>query len=149
MFFRWAQGYNGGKIGYIDKDVICYQAGSNIKFIAEDGAETVFNFKGNGVGPFAVHATNKCFAVAERCLNPKITVYVYPTFREAAVLKGIIILFTLIFTYQDGCNWIIMLFYVKKKKNNNVTKYHENILNNDIKKKFDFLIEIFSFTMVD
>nr|XP_034327595.1 cilia- and flagella-associated protein 43 isoform X6 [Crassostrea gigas] len=83
----WAQGYNGGKIGYIDKDVICYQAGSNIKFIAEDGAETVFNFKGNGVGPFAVHATNKCFAVAERCLNPKITVYVYPTFREAAVLK--------------------------------------------------------------
>lgn len=90
LFFRWAQGYNGGKIGYIDKDVICYQAGSNIKFIAEDGAETVFNFKGNGVGPFAVHTTNKCFAVAERCLNPKITVYVYPTFREAAVLKGII-----------------------------------------------------------
>lgn len=35
------------------------------------------------------------------------------------------------------------------KKNNNVTKYHENILNNDIKKKFDFLIEIISFTMVD
>ncbi|XP_078310806.1 cilia- and flagella-associated protein 43-like isoform X4 [Crassostrea virginica] len=83
----WAQGYNGGRIGYIDKDVICYQAGSNVKFIAEDGAETVFNFKGNGVGPMAVHPTNKCFAFAEQCLNPKITVYVYPTFREAAVLQ--------------------------------------------------------------
>lgn len=42
-----------------------------------------------------------------------------------------------------------MLFYVKKNNNNNVTKYHENILNNHIKKKFDFLIEIISFTMVD
>ncbi|XP_062576681.1 cilia- and flagella-associated protein 43-like isoform X2 [Saccostrea cucullata] len=83
----WAQGYNGGKIGYIDKDVICYQAGSNVKFIAEDGAETVFNFKGNGVGPFAVHPSNKCFAIAEQCLNPKITVYVYPTFRQAATLE--------------------------------------------------------------
>lgn len=118
LFFRWAQGYNGGKIGYIDKDVICYQSGSNVKFIAEDGAETVFNFKGNGVGPFAVHPTNKCFAVAERCLNPKITVYVYPTFREAAVLKGIIVLFTLIFACCNYCNLSmtaslnVIIFYI-------------------------------------
>ncbi|XP_048745697.2 cilia- and flagella-associated protein 43-like isoform X3 [Ostrea edulis] len=83
----WAQGYNGGKIGYIDKDVICYQAGSNVKFVSEDGTETVYNFKGNGVGPFAVHPTNKCFAIAEQSLNPKITVFMYPTFREVAVLK--------------------------------------------------------------
>lgn len=42
-----------------------------------------------------------------------------------------------------------MLFYVKKKNNNNVIKYYENILNNYIKKKFDFLIEIIFFIMVD
>lgn len=40
-------------------------------------------------------------------------------------------------------------FMYKKKNNDNVTKYHENILNNHIKKKFDFLVEIISFTMVD
>ncbi|KAK3096042.1 hypothetical protein FSP39_022384 [Pinctada imbricata] len=84
---KWAQGYNGAKAGYIDKDVVCYQCGNNIKFIAEDGAETVFNFKGNGVGPFSVHPSSKCFAIAERCLDPKIYIYVYPTFRETAKLQ--------------------------------------------------------------
>lgn len=88
MFLRWAQGYNGSPARYIDKDVICYQCGSNVKFVAEDGAETVFNFKGNGVGPFAVHPNAKCFAVAEQCLNPKICIYVYPTFRELVMLEG-------------------------------------------------------------
>lgn len=84
----WAQGYNGGKISYIDKDVICYLCGSNVKFVAEDGAETVFHFPGEGVGPFAVHTLSRCFAVAEQCLNPKIYVYVYPTFRQMTVLDG-------------------------------------------------------------
>lgn len=65
------------------------------------------------MGPFAVHPTNKCFAVAERCLNPKITVYVYPTFREAAVLKGMIGFFlTLIFTYEGGCISIIIFEFI-------------------------------------
>ncbi|CAG2236908.1 CFAP43 [Mytilus edulis] len=87
FYFKWAQGYNGSPARYIDKDVICYQCGSNVKFVAEDGAETVFNFKGNGVGPFAVHPNAKCFAVAEQCLNPKICIYVYPTFRELVKLE--------------------------------------------------------------
>ena len=88
LCFRWAQGYNGGKASYIDKDVICYLCGSNVKFVAEDGAETVFNFPGEGVGPFAVSTINRCFAVAEQCLNPKIYVFVYPTFREMSILTG-------------------------------------------------------------
>ena len=88
---RWAQGYNGGKATYIDKDVICYLCGSNIKFIAEDGAETVFRFPGEGVGPFTAHSLSRCFAVAEQCLNPKIFVYVYPTFRQMSVLEGKIV----------------------------------------------------------
>ncbi|XP_052225547.1 cilia- and flagella-associated protein 43-like isoform X5 [Dreissena polymorpha] len=85
---RWAQGYNGKKACYIDKDVICYLCGNNVKFIAEDGAETVFNFPGEGVGPFDAHSLSHCFAVAEQCLNPKIYVFVYPTFRQTSVLQG-------------------------------------------------------------
>ncbi|XP_053407637.1 cilia- and flagella-associated protein 43-like isoform X4 [Mercenaria mercenaria] len=84
----WAQGYSGGKANYIDKDVICYLCGHNIKFVAEDGAETVFNFPGEGVGPFAAHSLSRCFAVAEQCLNPKIYVFVYPTFRKLSILEN-------------------------------------------------------------
>jgi len=88
VFYSWAQGYNGERAAYIDKDVLCYLCGGCIKFVAEEGAETVFNFKGNGVGTFAVHTLNKCFAVSEKCLEPKIIIYVYPTFRQLAVLEG-------------------------------------------------------------
>lgn len=91
--FRWAQGYNGGKASYIDKDVICYLCGSNVKFIAEDGAETVFRFPGEGIGPFAAHSLSRCFAVAEQCLNPKIYLFVYPTFRQMSVLEGLFLCF--------------------------------------------------------
>lgn len=88
IHFRWAQGYNGSPAKYIDKDVISYQCGSNVKFVAEDGTESVFNFKGNGVGPFAVHPNAKCFAISEQCLNPKICIYAYPTFKELITLQG-------------------------------------------------------------
>lgn len=43
----------------------------------------------------------------------------------------------------------LLCYFMYKKKNNNVIKYYENILNNYIKKKFDFLIEIIFFIMVD
>ncbi|XP_052771525.1 cilia- and flagella-associated protein 43-like isoform X3 [Mya arenaria] len=84
----WAQGYNGDQACYIDKDVICYLCGNNVKFVAEDGAETVFKFPGEGVGPLAVHSLSRCFAVAEQCINPKIYVFIYPTFRSMSVLEG-------------------------------------------------------------
>ncbi|ESO90244.1 hypothetical protein LOTGIDRAFT_233795 [Lottia gigantea] len=83
----WCQGYNGGEAQYIDGDVLCYQCGRNIKIIAEDGVETVFAFKGQGVGPIAVHKLNKHIAIAEYCINPKIYIYTYPTFREHMVLQ--------------------------------------------------------------
>ncbi|KAL3863237.1 hypothetical protein ACJMK2_005002 [Sinanodonta woodiana] len=85
----WAQGYKGEHANYVDKDVICFQCGSCVKFIAEDGAETIFNFEGHGgIGAFAVHTSEKCFAVAEQNLNPSIYIYMYPTFRELHVLSG-------------------------------------------------------------
>lgn len=88
LFFSWAQGYEGSRAAYVDKDVLCYLCGTYIKFVAEDGAETVFDFKGNGIGPFAVHTGTKHFAVAENCLKPKIYIYVYPTFRQLTLLEG-------------------------------------------------------------
>lgn len=51
------------------------------------------------MGLFVVYVINKCFVVVERCFNLKIIVYVYLIFREVVVLKGIIILFILIFIY--------------------------------------------------
>ncbi|XP_050396804.1 cilia- and flagella-associated protein 43 [Patella vulgata] len=83
----WSQGYNGGQVYYVDSDVLCYQCGRNIKMVAEDGVETVFAFKGRGIGPITVHKINKHIAIAEQCLNPKIYIYSYPTFREHVVIE--------------------------------------------------------------
>ncbi|XP_076460305.1 cilia- and flagella-associated protein 43-like [Babylonia areolata] len=84
----WSQGYNGQKLFYIDNDVICYQCGRNVKFLNENGAQTVFAFRGRGVGPFAAHKINKRFAIAERCINPKIFIYSFPALEESVVLEG-------------------------------------------------------------
>ncbi|XP_071090035.1 cilia- and flagella-associated protein 43-like isoform X1 [Haliotis cracherodii] len=84
----WSQGYGGSEAHFIDHDVICFQCGKSIKFVSESGIETVFAFKGNGQGPFTAHKINKYFAVAEQCLNPKIYVFVFPTFKEFSVLEG-------------------------------------------------------------
>jgi hypothetical protein len=62
--------------------------------VAEDGAETVFNFPGEGVGPFAAHSLSRCFAVAEQSLNPKIYVFIYPTFRQMSILESKFIYFS-------------------------------------------------------
>ena len=85
---RWMQGYGGQELFYIDRDVICYQCGRNTKIMHEDGTQTVFAFQGNGVGPFAVHKINKTFAIAERCINPKIFVYNYPSLQQHVILEG-------------------------------------------------------------
>lgn len=84
----WSQGYDGQELFYIDNDVICYQCGKNVKFLNENGTQTVFAFHGKGIGPFAAHKINKKFAIAERCINPKIFVYTYPSLEQSAVLEG-------------------------------------------------------------
>lgn len=86
--YRWTQGYDGQELFYIDQDVICYQCGRNVKIVQENGVQTVFAFHGNGLGPFTVHKLNKKFAIAERCINPTIFVYNYPSLQEHVVLQG-------------------------------------------------------------
>ncbi|KAK7508542.1 hypothetical protein BaRGS_00000108 [Batillaria attramentaria] len=84
----WSQGYSGQELFYIDNGVICYQCGRNVKIVEENGRQTVFAFPGRGVGPFTAHRINKHIAIAESCIDPKIFVYVYPTFRELVALEG-------------------------------------------------------------
>ncbi|KAL8576297.1 hypothetical protein ACOMHN_006220 [Nucella lapillus] len=84
----WSQGYDGQELFYIDNDVICYHCGRNVKFLNENGSQTVFAFHGKGIGPFAAHKLNKRFAIAERCINPKIFVYTYPEMEQSVVLEG-------------------------------------------------------------
>ena len=87
---RWSQGYDGQELFYIDNDVVCYQCGKNVKFLNENGKQTVFAFQGSGIGPFAAHKINKNFAIAERCIDPKIFIYNFPSLEEFVVLQGIV-----------------------------------------------------------
>ena len=86
--FRWAQGYDGAKLDYITRDVLCYKCANNIKFISEDGHETVFSALGDSMGPIAVHKVNKVFAYGEVGLEPKIYVLQYPSFRIVTEFTG-------------------------------------------------------------
>lgn len=87
-YCSWAKGYKGGKAYYINEDVVCYKCGNNIKFVGEDGQETLHSFEGDGIGPISVCGIYKVFAYAEICVNPKIHVIQYPSFIERAVLAG-------------------------------------------------------------
>ncbi|KAL8601271.1 hypothetical protein ACOMHN_003215 [Nucella lapillus] len=84
---RWIHGYSGQALFYIDDDILCHQCGKYIKFMKEDGAESVFLFPGKGVGPIAVHKVAKKLAIAEDCLQPKIYVYGYPVMEQLAVFE--------------------------------------------------------------
>lgn len=86
--FSWTQGYYGQELFYIDTDVICYQCGRNVNFVHTDGTQKVFAFCGQGVGPFSAHKINQHFAIAERCIGPKIFVYSYPSLEELMILVG-------------------------------------------------------------
>ncbi|XP_025093863.1 LOW QUALITY PROTEIN: cilia- and flagella-associated protein 43-like [Pomacea canaliculata] len=88
MDLVWTQGYYGQELFYIDTDVICYQCGRNVNFVHTDGTQKVFAFCGQGVGPFSAHKINQHFAIAERCIGPKIFVYSYPSLEELMILVG-------------------------------------------------------------
>ncbi|XP_074642124.1 cilia- and flagella-associated protein 43-like isoform X2 [Tubulanus polymorphus] len=83
----WTQGYGGGRAEYVDRQTICYKCGNAIKFIEEDGNEFVFPSPGDGLGPLAVHKSNKVFAFAETCLQPRIFIFSYPLFDPIAEMK--------------------------------------------------------------
>ena len=87
-YSRWAQGYSGAPAHYINSDTIAFQCGNCIKFISDDGQESVFAPRGQGIGVFAVHSINKVFAIADTSIKSDICIYQYPSFREIAKLEG-------------------------------------------------------------
>lgn len=87
-FNSWAQGYDGSKAAYINRDTICFRCGNNIKFVKEDGQPQIFPSGGEGLGPIAMHNVNKVFAVAELGIDPKVNIFQYPTFKHVRELTG-------------------------------------------------------------
>ena len=87
-FCRWAQGYDGSRAEFITRDVVCFKCGNIIKFVQEDGTESVCSSPGDGVGPLAVHSINKVFAFADQGVESTIYVFKYPSFERVSELVG-------------------------------------------------------------
>ena len=83
------QGYDGSAAAYINRDTICFRCGNNLKFLTEGGHENIFPSGGEALGVTAVHSINKVFAVAEVGVDPKISVFQYPSFKHVRELTGI------------------------------------------------------------
>ena len=88
MIFRWAQGYNGERAEFIDRNTVAFQCGNSIKFASEDGTQRVLPTPGSGIGAFAVHYINKVFAVADIGIAPKVFILQYPSYRLISELEG-------------------------------------------------------------
>jgi len=89
VFSRWTTGYKGSRAEYINQDVICLKCGDNIKFIGEDGHQSVYTAPpGESIGPLAIHGINKLFAYSENAIKPRIFVLQYPSFLKVSTLPG-------------------------------------------------------------
>jgi hypothetical protein len=87
--FSWNKGYDGRPAEFISQDVVTFKCGSSIKFISEDGTESLYSANGDGgVGAFAVHGINGIFAFAEQTLQPKIHIVQFPSMLTVTELKG-------------------------------------------------------------
>ena len=115
-FFSWVQGYNGSRAEFINRDTVCFKCGNTVKFVSEDGHESVFAAPGDGIGVLAVHSINKVFAVADVGVKPTINIYQYPSFRHIAALEGELtlqypqdnshqLLFSVIKEPENICRW--------------------------------------------
>ena len=99
--YSWVQGYDGSRAEFINRDTVCFKCGNSVKFVSEDGHESVFPAPGDGIGALAVHSINKVFAVADIGLKPKIQIYQYPSFREIATLEG------------ENCTFVTMIWSIQ------------------------------------
>ncbi len=68
--------------------MICFKCGNNIKFVHDDGTESVCSSPGDGVGPLAVHGINKVFAFADKGVEAKIYIFSYPSFDRISELES-------------------------------------------------------------
>lgn len=88
-FSRWTKGYKGSHAEYINQDIICFKCGDTIKFVGEDGHDSVYTAPpGESIGPLAIHGINKLFAYSENAIKPRIFVLQYPSFLKVSTLPG-------------------------------------------------------------
>ena len=69
--------------------MICFKCGNKIKFVHENGEESVFPAPTpDGIGVIAVQGIGHLVAFSNQSINPSVFVYVYPSFRLISELKG-------------------------------------------------------------
>lgn len=79
---------------FVGKDAVAVGCGCHIIFFSLDGnMETIYiansKQRGDGVACIAGHQTAPIFALAEKCLYPRILVFSYPTVEgPVAILQG-------------------------------------------------------------
>ncbi|XP_053162414.1 cilia- and flagella-associated protein 43 isoform X2 [Hemicordylus capensis] len=86
---RWVQGFTNRKVGFVDKQTVCYPSGNYIIFInIETQVRSVLQCKQGNIGAFTVSGNQHLVAFSDRQLNPIIYVYSFPGPKKQAKLKG-------------------------------------------------------------
>ena len=88
--FRWAHGYNGSKLQFIDDQVLLYSCGNILTFIGKNGDHIKsVTSEGRGVGAIAVCQEQGLIAYSEDSLEPLIFIIKYPECSLMHSLKGL------------------------------------------------------------
>lgn len=75
---------------YISENVVCFKCGNCVKFVNDDGRETIYVAPGEGgIALLAVHGINNLFAYTEYVVNPKIRIMKYPSLLKVDDLNGL------------------------------------------------------------
>ena len=91
QFFRWAVGYKGLKLQYIDNSTLVYSCGNTLSFVEDTGKHVCsIQSEGQGVGPLEVCSKAGLVAYAEVTLNPNIFILSYPLCQLESTLEGIL-----------------------------------------------------------
>lgn len=85
---RYSRAYDGGTLFYFNQ-MVCFKCGNCVKFLFEDGRETVFEVNpADGLGALSMHPTRDVLAYSDRKLKPNIHIKLYPNLGSVAVLQG-------------------------------------------------------------
>lgn len=88
---RWALGYRGSALHFIDNETFVYSCANVLNFVNKKGQHVrSITSAGKGIGSVAVSQTASLLAYAEASLEPLIHVLSYPQCSVTLSLKGYI-----------------------------------------------------------
>ena len=89
MFLRWALGYRGSALQFVDNQTFVYSCANVLSFVDKTGQHVhSITSAGRGIGPVAVSQTANLIAYAEVTLEPLIHILRYPECSVTLSLKG-------------------------------------------------------------